>query len=128
MRLYKRYHWNGAVHVQCQCHYDNNRELQGVYKSYYKSDTFCGSGKLRTECYYKDGKLHGVYTEYYVNGEISKESNYKDGKLEGLEKWYYKNGNLKIESNYKNGKREGVYYRFYKNGTLEIEANYKMVN
>jgi len=52
---------------------------------------------------YKDGKLDGLYTEWYENGQKVKEGNYKDGKDDGLYTEWYENGQKEFELTYKDG-------------------------
>ena len=95
---------------------------------------------------FKNGKPHGLLTEWHKNGnkkietmDVNNTQNYtewyesgkkeiecilKDGKLNGAQTEWYENGNKKIESYYKNGKLYS-HSIWYKNGKKEIEANYK---
>lgn len=55
---------------------------------------------------YKNGKLHGLHTEYYHNSNlIHYETNYSEGKKEGLEVWYNQNGRVTLEIEYVAGKK-----------------------
>ena len=53
----------------------------------------------------KNGKVKGLYKEYYESGALWYEANYKNGKKEGLVKEYYESGALKSEVNFKDGIR-----------------------
>ena len=53
----------------------------------------------------KDGKLDGLETRWYENGQKAMEINYKDGKEDGLKTmWYENNGQKEEEANWKDGK------------------------
>lgn len=53
------------------------------------------SGKILESIPYKNGKMEGIQTQYYGDGEaIHKEIPYKNDKLEGAIEIYYKNGKL----------------------------------
>ena len=55
---------------------------------------------------YKNGKPHGLHTEYYHNSNlIHYETNYSEGKKEGLEVWYNQNGRDTLEIEYAAGKK-----------------------
>ncbi len=105
--------------------------------TYYFSD-----GKtILSEEHYKDGKLHGVLKNYYMNGKITEETLYENGKKHGVSKIYTEeevlieqvhfsrgilNGEAKYfdlkgiiqeKGSYKNGKREGE-WEFYIDGEV----------
>jgi antitoxin component YwqK of YwqJK toxin-antitoxin module len=56
------YYKNGTK--QCECHYDNDRELDGAFTYWYKDGTKSG------EEHYKNGKRDGVWTEWNNKGLI----------------------------------------------------------
>lgn len=53
--------------------------------------------------YYKNGKLHGVYTTYFENGEIQNRCEFVNGNIEGVFVEYYDNGQLAYELEMKKG-------------------------
>ena len=60
--------------------------IENVERTYYPN------GNIRTEAYYKNGKLNGQFRRYYDDGTLWEEANYTDGKLDGRSITYYKNG------------------------------------
>ena len=61
---------------------------------YYESELFNGIGfnvyenaQLKEEGSYKDGKMAGLWKEYYDSGEIMKESQYETGKIIKESSW-----------------------------------------
>lgn len=66
--------------------------------------TFYPSNKIKTEAYYVNGKLEGVFKRYYENGTVWSEIHYKNGKREGMTKEYYVNGQLKADLVYEGGR------------------------
>lgn len=62
-------------------------------------------GTVLKEANYKEGKLHGIYKEYYGNGKLLKEIEFKEDKQDGFYKYYDEQGNLSIEYLYKNGEK-----------------------
>ena len=76
-----------------------------------------------------DGKPYtGFYTNYYdrVNDQQGYiEEYYKDGKLNGLSTWWYENGQKEIENHYKDGKLNGLSTCWYENGQIEGEGFFK---
>lgn len=92
----------------------------GPFKEYYEK------GRLKSEGFYKDGKLEGSYKGYYENGKLKGESFYERGKFNGSCKAYYENGQLKAEQLFKDGKEDGPekHYEYYKDGQLRFEADF----
>ena len=76
-----------------------------------------------------DGKPYtGFYTNYYdrVNDQQGYiEEYYKDGKLNGLSTWWYENGQKELENHYKDGKTNGLSTCWYENGQIEGEGFFK---
>ncbi len=116
-----------------QQEYDLNsiEEKNGVYYKKYSEEIVNGKvfemfgdvkvplGKM------KDGKLDGLWTDWYENGKKNIEENYKDGELDGLKTWWYRNGQKRKEGNYKDGKPDGLWTWWYKNGKKKSEKTYK---
>ena len=75
--------------------------------------------------HYKNGKLDGLSTEWYKNGQKELEGQYKDGKEEGLHTSWYENGQKAGEEHYKNGKGDGLTTIWYKSGKKNVEKYYK---
>ena len=98
---------------------NDNGKLDGIYREYYEN------GQLKLECTYKDGQLDGISKEYYKNNQLSCEYNFKNGQLDGLCKEYYDSGKIKEEYYCKNGEFEGIYKKYYTNGKEKSEYNYK---
>ena len=76
-----------------------------------------------------DGTLYtGFYTDYYdlVNDQQGYfEEYYKDGKLNGLSTFWYENGQKELENHYKDGKTNGLSTCWYENGQIEGEGFFK---
>ncbi len=81
------------------------------------------------------GKLNGVFTEYYSNGNKKIERNYKNGILNGKYISYYNNNMQKEIYNYDmgliNGERKSYWINgaikqssFFKSGVLSGESNF----
>lgn len=71
------------------------------------------NGQVKELAQYKNGKQHGVSTEWYENGQKRMERNYKEGNKDGLTTTWYENGQKETEVNYKDGKQDGLWV-FYK--------------
>ena len=65
--------------------------------------TFYNNGKLKEEYYMNSGKEEGLYKDYHeINGNLSREINYVNGKINGIFKQFYPNGNIYRESIFMN--------------------------
>ena len=53
--------------------------------------------------HYKDGKLNGLCTWWYENGQKECEIRYEDGKQNGLSTWWCENGQIECEGFFKDG-------------------------
>jgi antitoxin component YwqK of YwqJK toxin-antitoxin module len=69
-----------------------------------RAEDFYWTGQKKLEANYKDGKLDGLWTLWYINGQKKREGNSKDGKEDGLWTQWYLNGQKNEESNWKAGK------------------------
>ena len=126
----KTYHPNGALHIHACYTSEDSLVLQGEYKECFDN---C---QLKIHCFYKDGKIDGVYkewtkntnfdilipksqqveTSYISNKNLYKEIQYKDGKIHGVYKEYFiHTGKLFKEVEYRDGKINGSYKEWYKN-------------
>ena len=67
---------------------------------------------IMSEENYENGKLHGVYKTFFIDGKPTEITSYKNGLLDGNYKKYSIKGFLYQEFNYANGKLNGmaIYY------------------
>ena len=90
-----------------------NGLLDGDYKKYY------GTGELKTDGYYKDGKKTGKWNTYYkVNGEKRSEGEYVNDKKEGLWRLYSSKGKLTCEGPYLHNLKEGEWKYYDQDGKV----------
>jgi len=100
----------------------DGKPYTGFYTNYYDR---VNDQQGYIEEYYKDGKLNGLSTWWYENGQKQNEDHYKDGKLNGLSTWWYENGQKELENHYKDGKLNGLCILWHENGQKELENHYK---
>lgn len=76
--------------------------------------------------YYNDGKKHGLWQMYSIEGNLIRESTFKDGKQVGKQRcWYPDTGILGISGQYNDSnQKEGKWTWFHKNGTARTIAFY----
>lgn len=73
-----------------------------------------------------DGKINGVYKEFFTNGNPKKVIGYAKGVLDGYYEIYYRNGNLKEKQLYESGLINGTRKTFWQNGLTKEINNFKM--
>jgi uncharacterized protein len=150
--LVKLFHTNGKIKYE-------GAYLNGIQEGMHKS--FSETGVPDSAKVYKDGNLiaegkldsagqqQGVWTEFYITGEIQGKGKYingkrieqweflfPNGKLEQKGKysklglptgkwlWYHENGKVLIDENYKGGKREGVFSEYDTDGNIITQGEY----
>lgn len=116
--------------------------LRGRYRSG-QSVVVNQQGKLLSECYYRENRLHGPSRyfcgesgqllaqgwfvegvqqgrnhQYYPGGSLYSETLFLDGSLHGKQRYYYASGQLKALIPYEKGKLHGDMEQFFEDGTL----------
>ena len=76
------------------------------------------------ECEYKDGLLHGYYSEWYQGGTKKTSGQYFKGKPNKCWLEWYPNGQLSDSINYLLGKRNGTWTEWYETGEKLYKGNY----
>lgn len=81
---------------------------------------------LKEEASYNEGKLEGVRTRYYADGQtIQSQSSFTAGKLDGVHKTFFQDGAVETEKGYKMGAEDGVDRRYDREGTMLADRLYK---
>ena len=126
------YKYNDLVDRMIINRTDENGLKQGFFRTFYPDK------KMKTECYYKDGKLNGYFREFdqkgkeisavrYVNGEIQleqKNSLASDAAAAKVKIEYNDNGTMKKSGAYKDNKPVGVHRTYNKDGKINGGALY----
>lgn len=86
-----------------------------------KEKVISGDQFLKNNSKIRDGKV----CWYYDTGKIKSECHYKNSMLEGISKHYFENGNIKAKETYKENKLNGLSLRYYDNGKLMCEETYR---
>jgi antitoxin component YwqK of YwqJK toxin-antitoxin module len=97
-----------------------NGKKEGKYISYHHS-----TGRKSLEEYFMDGKLDGLRTTWFKNGQKKFKGTYKDDIPEGSYTIWYENGQKKYEGNTKDNKRDGLSTNWYEDGQKSSETFYK---
>lgn len=81
-------------------------------------------GKVKAECYYLKGELHGPSTFYKEDGGILTQTWFIKGKRQGKSKVFYLKGSLFSLQRFVNGVWHGLQEFYYENGTHKTIMNY----
>jgi len=109
--------------------YNKAKLKQGIWKEFYNND------KIKTEANYINGKIHGLFKEYSISGNLIKVLKYEYGKLmidsldtvtvsnrvnkdlfKKLKEEYYPNGALKYLGAYNDSVPVGLHKAYSENG------------
>ena len=114
-----------------------NKLFEGEWKYYH----YASPAVMTTENY-KNGKLEGLRTVYFLSGKVAEQINYVNNLKQGAYKKYTENGIVLEESNFKNNEYDGVsifrndsgivvskgmFAKGLKTGTWEVLENGKLV-
>lgn len=66
----------------------------------------------------ENGKIEGLRSRYYRNGNVAEEQTYRNDKLEGASRTFYRDGGLCRVETYKNGVSDGVSSMYRQDGSL----------
>jgi antitoxin component YwqK of YwqJK toxin-antitoxin module len=130
----------GNILLSCQL---QNKRRHGECKTYYPNH------KLKSKCYYFEGRLHGpsyYYTEegvcvslywfvagqrqgkaylYYQTSELLGKEGFLDDLYHGEQLYYYRGGQIKSELYYDKGSLQGKIRLFYPNGQIKRATEYE---
>ena len=96
-----------------------NGKLDGLHTMWYEN------GQKKKEGNFKDGKQDGLHTMWHENGQKGRERTYKDGKIDGLITKWYENGQKSGEGIWKDGQYDELWTYWYDNGQKKREQTYK---
>jgi len=97
----------------------------GLFYPKFSDVPFTGKTTGSYQGTFRNGKLHGLWVEYYDNGQLEWKGTHKDGKREGSWVWYYDNGQVRTKGTYKDGKQTGPWVHHYDNGQIWTKGTYK---
>ena len=108
---------NDAQILTMQCNYENDKR-HGMYQAYEAYSPRRGFGHLMEQVYYNHGVMEGDYVKYTQWGTLEKKCSYRNGKLHGPYEDYHVDGyhettSLKTEAHYHCGKLDGYYIEYY---------------
>jgi len=79
---------------------------------------------VESQCFLRNGKMEGVYKEWYANGRLGRHEFYQDGKEEGEGRYWYGDGGIRELVFFRSGKMEGKYKYWDPRGHLREQEFY----
>lgn len=74
---------------------------------------------------FKDGAPHGLYTEYYFNGQVAMKFDFEYGDIPGeVQEFDFDDGSLRTRFMLKNYKLHGAAIQYYPSGQMRFMAHY----
>ncbi len=99
---------------------NNNTEIR-IIKEYYDDHNI----SIKIERTVKGNMNHGIYRDYYENGQIRTDATYKNGALDGSYTFYHENGEIYVQVNYRKGDLDGLITFYKPNGKVLEKVLYK---
>jgi len=99
---------------------NNNTEIR-IIKEYYDDHNI----SIKIERTVKGNMNHGIYRDYYENGQIRTDATYKNGALDGSYIFYHENGKIYVQVDYKKGDLDGLITFYKPNGKVLEKVLYK---
>lgn len=99
-------------------------QMTGTYRSIrpdHREGTFTwftSDGQKQQECNYKNNQLHGLYQEWFENGQNKTRQNFNEGLLDGPVKSWRKDGTLQLDAQYSKGELHGFFISYYSNSQM----------
>jgi uncharacterized protein len=106
---------------------DGKKSTEIEYKNGHESGTnriWYQSGKLMNETQITDGKIDGLWIDYYENGQKQNELNYEMDYMYGPCTRWYENGQIKEQGSHQHCKEQGHWVYYYENGQKQSEGDY----
>jgi antitoxin component YwqK of YwqJK toxin-antitoxin module len=101
-------------------YYKKDMLYTGVHLEFYEKDI------LKSYFEIKNGRLDGLSSSYYINGQKQEERAYKEGKKNGEWTNWSRSGVKIAEAHFINGKKNGEWFIWNTEGNLLYEMHYNM--
>lgn len=116
---YKSYNPNDTTQVYSDVKIKND---ESTIKFHYADGEISGEGN------YLEGKKHGEWKYYHLNGYNYYSENYKNGTLNGKVNYYYPDNSLMSFEMYSDNIKDGEYEYYHRNSKLSTQGRFKASN
>ena len=105
---------------KCLYNKKTSKKFSGIAIEYHKIN------KIKIlEVKYLNGKKHGKYQSWFIDGEKKQSGNYLNGQFNGEFIGWYKSGRKKFIAQFLNDMGNGENIKWYRNGKRELVENWK---
>ena len=98
------------IRYEAQRYSDNSTINHGLYEEFYSN------GEKYAVGHFEDGKVAGEWKYWHRNGQVAKVGGFEGGKPEGQWTYFRKSGKLRATESYKTGLRDGEWLFYYEDG------------
>jgi TonB family protein len=111
-------------------------QMTGTYRSIRpdnregKFTWYFSSGQKQQECTYKNNYLHGLFQEWYENGQLKSRQFFYEDILDGPVKTWDGKGKIQMDAQYSKGEKHGYFITYYDNGQMirkDLYENDKLI-
>lgn len=99
-------------------------QMTGTYRSIRPDDRegtftwFYANGQKQQECQYKNNQFHGLFQEWYENGQNKTRQNFNENIPDGPWKTWRQDGTPQLDAQYSKGEKHGFFITHYANGQI----------
>ena len=119
---------NDTIEKITKVHRDGSPAAISVYSAdgntLLSKKTLHENGNVSVEGVYKNGKKHGKWTSYYVDGQVWTVNHFNLGVYHGDYFMYNKDGTPRIIGHYNSGNESGHWVFYADDGSIAKEMNY----
>lgn len=119
----KKQVWYDAAKTQLKEEYflnnKNKKSIDGLYTAYYLN------GNLKIKGFFEQNKQNGLWEFYYENGNKKSSGYYVNNLPEGNWKYYYENKRLQMEGKLKNGQKDSTWNFYYEDQVIKSMGDYE---
>ncbi len=89
-----------------------------------REQTFFFNEHKESDSHWKDGKLDGIYEDYWHNGQKKSQGRYRAGKKTGEWDFYYNQFTLSSKGSFKDDQKDGPWDSYWENGALKSQGSF----
>lgn len=106
-------------------------QMTGNYRSIRPDDRegsfawYYPDGQKQQDCEYKNNMFHGLFQEWYEDGQIKIRQSFSEGLPDGPMKTWRQDGTLQLDVHYSRGEKHGFFMSYYSNGQIVRKELYE---
>jgi antitoxin component YwqK of YwqJK toxin-antitoxin module len=93
-----------------------------------REQTFYFNGHKEKDAHYRNGALHGEFTDFWHNGQKKSHGKYVEGKKQGEWEFYFNQFTPSSKGVFKDDQKDGPWNQYWENGALRSQGSYRNGN